>query len=291
MERGGGFSVDSFVSVVIPTYNRPYPLAELLESLSRQTYRSFEVIVVNDGGVPVHDVVALYPELEIRLIDRCNEGHVTARNVGVQAARGEYIMLCDDDDLLLPCHLERMVPALEHADFAYSDAEIVQYRVENDQRLPMARFLFAYEYDLEAMRTFSTYVPSGSVYRKALHDEIGYFDVSVHHYWDWDFFLRAASACRVTRVAAATVLYAFSPDGDNMSRQMGDKRRHYLRRLCEKHGLGDLPVKNFWLLLDEPEVARRRTESEVIWDGQPMVSRFWTQKKRATIDRSFLGLL
>ncbi|ASS87374.1 glycosyltransferase [Geobacillus lituanicus] len=267
------------VSVVIPTYNRPYPLAELLESLSRQTYKPFEVIIVNDGGVPVHDVVVLYPELDIRLIDRRdNEGHVAARNEGVKAARGECIMLCDDDDLVLPCHLERMVTALEHADFAYADAEIVQYRTENDRRIPSARFLFAYEYDLEAMRTFSTYVPSGSVYRKALHDNIGDFDPSVHHYWDWDFFLRAAAACRIMRVAAATVLYAFSPDGDNVSRHMNDKRRQYLRRLCEKHGLGDLPMKNFWLLLDEPEVAKRRAKSEVLWDGKPVVSRFWAQK-------------
>lgn len=273
-------SLRPFVSVVIPTYNRPYPLAELLEALSRQTYRHFEVIIVNDGGIPVHDVVALYPELDVRLIDRReNEGHVAARNEGVKAARGDLIMLCDDDDLVLPCHLERMAAALEHADFAYADAEIVQYRVENDQRVPSARFLFAYEYDLEAMRTFSTYVPSGSVYRKSLHDEIGCFDTTVHHYWDWDFFLRAASVCRVTRVAAATVLYAFSPDGDNVSRHMNDKRRQYLRRLCEKHGLGDLPMKNFWLLLDEPEVAKRRAKSEVIWDGKPVVSRFWAQKK------------
>ncbi len=161
-------SLRPFVSVVIPTYNRPYPLAELLEALSRQTYRHFEVIIVNDGGIPVHDVAALYPELDICLIDRRdNEGHVAARNEGVKAARGEFIMLCDDDDLVLPCHLERMVTALRDADFAYADAEIVQYRTENDRRIPSARFLFAYEYDLEAMRTFSTYVPSGSVYRKS----------------------------------------------------------------------------------------------------------------------------
>lgn len=268
-----------FVSVVIPTYNRPYPLAELLEALSRQTYRSFEVIIVNDGGVPVHDVIALYPELAIRLLDSGgNQGQVAARNLGVKEACGDLVMLCDDDDLVLPCHLERMVAALEHADFAYADAEIVEYRMEHGRRIPTSRFLFAYECDLEAMRSFSTYVPSGSVYRKALHDNIGYFDPSVHHYWDWDFFLRAAVACRVTRVAAATVLYAFSADGDNVSRQLDDKRRAYLRRLCEKHGLGDLPVKNFWLLLDEPGVAKRRARSEVIWDGQPVVSRFWAQK-------------
>ncbi|MFC4184118.1 glycosyltransferase family 2 protein [Saccharococcus thermophilus] len=266
--------MDPLVSVVIPTYNRPLPLAELLESLSRQTYQRFEVVLVNDGGERVDDIVALYPELDVRLI-HChdNVGHVEARNIGVKTAKGELIMLCDDDDLLLPPHIERMVAEVADADFVYSDVEIFHYRVENNQRIPTARFLFAYEYDREAMRKFSTYVPSGSLYRKAMHDRLGYFDPYVHHYWDWDFFLRVSTTCRVKRVATASVLYAFAESGDNLSRQMSDKRRMYLNRLSEKHGLGDLPMKNFWLLLEEPEVKKRRAKSEVIWDGSPIVSR------------------
>lgn len=271
--------LNAFVSVVIPTYNRPYPLAELLESLNRQTYRHFEVVVVNDGGERVDDVVALYPELGVHLI-HChdNVGHVEARNIGVKAAKGELVMLCDDDDLLLPCHMEQMVAEMNNADFVYSDVEIFHYRTENGQRIPTDRFLFAYEYDREAMRKFSTYVPSGSLYRKSIHDHLGYFDRNVHHYWDWDFFLRVSGSFRVKRVATASVLYAFADDGDNLSRQMDDKRRMYLNRLSEKHGLGILPMKNFWLLLDEPEVKKRRAKSKIVWDGKPIISRLWRLK-------------
>ncbi|WP_027408082.1 glycosyltransferase family 2 protein [Anoxybacteroides tepidamans] len=266
--------MNPFVSIVVPTYNRPYPLAELLESLSRQTYKPFEVIIVNDGGERVDHIVALYPELRIHLI-HCerNVGHVEARNIGVKAARGELIMLCDDDDLLLSCHVERMVAAISDADFVYSDVEIFYYRMDDGHRIPTNRFLFAYEYDKEAMRQFSTYVPSGSLYHKRIHESVGYFDPYVHNYWDWDFFLRVSSTFRVKRVAAASVLYAFSNEGDHLSRQMTDRRQMYLDRLGEKHGLGKLPTKNFWLLLSEPEVAKRKASSEIIWDGAPIVSR------------------
>lgn len=130
-----------FVSVVISTYNRPYPLAELLESLSRQTYPHFDVVIVNDGGERVDDIVALYPELDVQLIHCAeNVGHVEARNIGVKAAQGNVIMLCDDDDLLLSCHLERMVAELADADFVYSDVEIFHYFVDNGQRIPTERF-------------------------------------------------------------------------------------------------------------------------------------------------------
>jgi glycosyltransferase involved in cell wall biosynthesis len=263
-----------FVSVVVPTYNRLYPLAELLESLSRQTYRHFEVIIVNDGGKRIEQVVALYPELQVNVIHlENNVGHVEARNIGVKTATGELVMLCDDDDLLLPCHMERMVDEIAEVDFVYSDVEIFHYEVGNGQRWPTDRFLFAYEYDVAGMRKFSTYVPSGSLYRKEIHSSIGYFDHDVHNYWDWDFFLRVSASFRVKRVAVASVLYAFSNEGDHLSRQMSEERQMYLNRLSEKHGLGKLPTKNFWLLLKEPEVTKRKAESTIIWDGKPIVSR------------------
>ncbi|MBA2874412.1 glycosyltransferase family 2 protein [Thermaerobacillus caldiproteolyticus] len=273
--------MNPFVSVVVPTYNRSYPLAELLESLSRQIYRHFEVVIVNDGGARVEQVVALYPELQVNVIHlEKNIGHVEARNIGVKAAKGELVMLCDDDDLLLPCHMERMVSEITDVDFVYSDVEIFHYKVDNGQRVPTDRFLFAYEYDKAAMRKFSTYVPSGSLYRKDIHVSLGYFDPHVHNYWDWDFFLRVSETFRIKRVAAASVLYAFSQEGDHLSRQMSDKRQMYLNRLSEKHGLGPLPTKNFWLLLQEPEVAKRKAGSQIIWDGKPVISRLCSLAKQ-----------
>jgi len=261
------------VSVIIPTYNRCDVLCELLESLSRQTYRHLEIIVVNDCGEPVDFIRELYPELNLQVIRmESNMKHVHARNRGLEKASGELIMLCDDDDLLLPCHVDRMVNELNGSDLVYSDVEIFDYVVENGTRKATNRFVFAYEQDMAAMRRFSTFVASGCLYRRELHEVLGPFDADMYHYWDWDFFLRAAERFRVKRVPVASVLYAFSGSGGNMSGNLEDMRP-YLDKLSAKHGLGPLPAKNFFLLLEEPEVRRRKAPTQIVWDGEPFVSR------------------
>ena len=120
--------MNPLISVVIPTYNRLGPLCELVESLFRQTYKNIEVIVVNDNGEKVDFIKDLYPELKIRILDMSsNVKHVAARNAGVSAAAGTYIMLCDDDDLVVPTHISTMLNEIAEFDLVYSDAEIVEF--------------------------------------------------------------------------------------------------------------------------------------------------------------------
>ncbi|PZD94406.1 glycosyltransferase family 2 protein [Paenibacillus sambharensis] len=262
------------VSVIIPTYNRPVQLGELLESLTRQTYKKLEIIIANDAGEPVDEVVALYPELRVKVIHLPeNRKHVHARNAALAQAAGEYILLCDDDDLLLPIHIERMLAAIADYDLVYSDVEIFDYELVDGIRRPLSRRVFAYEHDPAEMRKFSTFVPSGCLYRRSLHDTLGPFDEAMNHYWDWDFYLRAVEKFRVARVPSAGVLYAFSQQGGNISGAQGDSHRRHLDLLSQKHGLGSLPTKNFFVLLEEPDVKKREAATEVLWDGQPIPSR------------------
>ncbi|MGN9866995.1 glycosyltransferase family 2 protein [Bacillus swezeyi] len=262
------------ISIVIVTHNRVPALCELIESIAKQSMKPFEIIIVNDAGEKVDIVQRLYSDLPIKVLHLDeNVKHVKARNIGVKEASGDVIMLCDDDDFFTPCHMERMAKALETADFVYSDAEIVSFDEKEDTRIPKNRHLFAYSFDLKEMRKFSTYVPSGSMYKRLLHSEIGYFDPDVHNYWDWDFFLRAAEQFTVKRVPAASVIYAFSQQGDNQSSDLGGKRQYYLDVLSEKHQLGKLPTKNFFVLLEEPAMRKREAESNIVWDGKPVVSR------------------
>jgi glycosyltransferase involved in cell wall biosynthesis len=263
-----------FVSVIIPTYNRLLTLAELMESLTRQTYQNFEVIIVNDAGEKVDRVKEAYSNLDIHVINlEKNSGHVHSRNAGIEQAKGELIMLMDDDDLLVPEHLERMLSAMGDYDLVFADVEIVHFETENRVRFPKERFLFAYELDLEAMRSFSTFVSTGCIYRKAIHERIGLFDPGVHNYWDWDFFLRVSDTFKVNRVPIAGGLYDFSETHNNQSKNLSERRRGFLDKLSEKHQLGWLPQSNFFLLLEQPEVKKRKAESEILWDGKPFISR------------------
>ncbi|MBD0381815.1 glycosyltransferase family 2 protein [Paenibacillus sedimenti] len=262
------------ISVIIPTYNRPLELSELVESLSRQTYQNLQIIIVNDFGPSVDFIAELYPELRIQIVNMPqNLKHVHARNRGLQEVRGDFIMLCDDDDMLLPIHVERMLQEIEGYDLVYADVEIFDYVIDQGMRKPTDRFVFAYEFDVPAMRKFSTFHASGCLFRPELLDSLGPFDTEVFHYWDWDFFLRAAERYRVKRARVASVLYAFSRQGGNMSGQLNDMRP-YLDKLSAKHQLGELPTKNFFLLLEEPEVKSRRAATEILWDGEPIRSRY-----------------
>lgn len=263
------------LSIVIVTHNRLEALCELLETITAQSENADEIVIVNDAGESVETVKALYNELPITILDlKENVKHVRARNEGVKQATGDAIMLFDDDDLMTPGHIERMLNALKSSDFAYSDAEIVSFRQKNGTRYPETRRLFAYTWDLEQMRKFSTYVPSGSVYKRSIHKKIGYFDPKMHNYWDWDFFLRVAKeGFTIKRVPAASVIYAFSDTGDNQSAELHGARENYLKALSEKHRLGKLPTKNFAVLLEEPAMKKREAASERVWDGNPVESR------------------
>lgn len=89
-------------SVIVPVYNRPSECEELLESLTHQTQRDFEVIIVEDGSsVPCREVVERYADkLAVHYYDKPNSGPGQTRNYGVERANGEYVIILDSDVVL-----------------------------------------------------------------------------------------------------------------------------------------------------------------------------------------------
>ena len=249
------------VSVIIPTYNRLRELREALTALTKQIYQDFEVIILNNNGESLTSVVADFQDkLTITAIDLPENHHVRARNHGVSLANGRYILLHDDDDLLLPSHIEEAVGDLEAgADLTYVDAELFTYEWQQDHRVVKTTEPFAYPYDREAMKEDSTYIPSGSLYRKSLHEELGLFDEDVFNYWDWDWILRVGQDHLVLHPARATVLYAFNPSGNHQSAKQDASRRVYFDRLVEKHHLPTTDMKNFHIVQEERRSRLRET--------------------------------
>ena len=89
-------------SFIVPVFNRPDEVDELFQSLTRQTVRGFEVIVVEDGSqVPCRDVCEKYAtQLDIHYFDKPNSGPGQSRNYGVERAQGEYVIILDSDVVL-----------------------------------------------------------------------------------------------------------------------------------------------------------------------------------------------
>lgn len=89
-------------SIIIPVYNRPDEVDELLDSLTRQTETDFEVVIVEDGSaVPCREVCEKYAaQLHIHYFSKPNSGPGQTRNYGVERAQGEYVLILDSDVVL-----------------------------------------------------------------------------------------------------------------------------------------------------------------------------------------------
>jgi glycosyltransferase involved in cell wall biosynthesis len=97
-----------FFSIIIPLYNRPQEIKELLESLTLQTYSNFEVLVIEDGSV--NDAEAIVDtftnKLNLRYFKKQNEGQGFTRNFGFERAKGDYFVIFDSDCLIPPAYLQ-----------------------------------------------------------------------------------------------------------------------------------------------------------------------------------------
>ncbi|HXG11663.1 MAG TPA: glycosyltransferase [Gemmataceae bacterium] len=173
------------VSVIVCTRNRPKLLRRALHSVGCQDFGNFEVIVVDDGSdEPV--TLPSGPRPRMRLIRIEHQGVGAARAAGLDAARGEFVAYCDDDDEWTPDHLSMLVSYLrEHpeVDLVYADSEWVQ-----GSGPPAVAYSINYDGMLLGQENyiFATDV----LHRAEAARAAGGFDPALQAYEDWDLWLR-----------------------------------------------------------------------------------------------------
>jgi glycosyltransferase involved in cell wall biosynthesis len=130
------------VSVIVATYRREEGLIKALDSLSKQTYEDFEIIIVDDNGVEewnkkvkkiVDSFIQENPCLELKYIENApNLGSAKTRNVGIDNACGKYVTFLDDDDIYLPNKIKRQVLYMEENGLEYSITDLFLYNDKNE---------------------------------------------------------------------------------------------------------------------------------------------------------------
>lgn len=219
------------VSVIVPTLNRPDTLRHALESILQQTYRDFEIIVVNDAGTDVADVVrALDPDGRITYVRHgVNRNLAAARNSGIGVARGRYIAYLDDDDRYYPEHLETLVAALEHGEHrvAYTDALRVTQVKRDDRYATVARDRpYSHDFDRDRLLVLNCFPVLCVMHERACVDAVGGFDEALTSHEDWDLWVRMSARFPFRHLPTITAEFTYRLDGSSMT---GSMRPDFLR--------------------------------------------------------------
>jgi len=236
------------VSVIIPTYNRAHVIGRSIQSALDQTYRDFEILVVDDGSTDetLEAVEPFFQHAQVRYLrHERNKGHQAARNTGVKNARGEYIAFLDSDDTWLPEKIELQLEAIKAKG---ADRVVVTWiqKIENGKR---AQF-FERQYEGYVYPEVLAGDGPGSYGCMLLPREwfvqIGFADEDIPAAADWDTFISLSKLFEFTTVNKVCVNYyqdekkRVQDCGSSTARgyyAVVKKRRNDMLRVIGRHGL------------------------------------------------------
>ena len=182
------------VSIIIPAYNASAFIERALASCLAQTYTDYEIIVVDDGSSDgTGDIVReRYADNSVQVIQQENQGVGTARNTGILAAQGDYILALDADDVLHPTYLEKVMQRFREVDdrvaMIYTQHRIIKDGIVSQ---PNARLVEGDVFcDLLLQKNATMMLPSTATIRKDALVEVGLFPTEEIYSDDWDTWLR-----------------------------------------------------------------------------------------------------
>ena len=201
------------VSIVIPAYNTKY-LGEAIESICGQTYRDFELIVVDDGspGTGIKVICDAFPG--VRYIRQPNAGPSVARNRGIREASGGLIAFLDDDDIWLPEKLEKQIayfqslPDKDEIGLVYTGQYMFDGNTVFGGKVHEANGMI-YHYLL-----FGNFIGTCSsiMIPKYVFERVGGFDENLICSQDFDLYLRIAREYEIHSVSEPLIKYRTRPD-------------------------------------------------------------------------------
>lgn len=237
------------VSVVVPCYNGGRFIDQLLDSLSRQTFRDFELIIVDDGSRDDTRAKLATLDKSVQIILQDNQGPGAARNTGIARARAPIVLALDCDDTLDPTFLQETASLMQSAPpdvgFIFTHERLTGLRQGTEPR-----------YFKLFDQLFINRVPSCVMFRKKAWSNVGGYDAAMREgYEDWEFTIAlAAAGYRALVIPRALFTYRVSNEG-LLLRTSSMMHGELWRRIRTKHrDLYRLPalIRHWWTARDVP---------------------------------------
>ena len=217
------------VAILVRTKDRPRFLSRTLENIAQQTFTDYTVCVINDGGdeQATRAVIEASPlgsnaqdSSRVQLLTTAGGNMEAASNAGLAATTSEYVAIHDDDDLWAPEFLERTVAALEESGALMCTTRIVErYERENaDGEFEVYEERIFHDglpgMGLQFLFRTNRAVPIGILYRRSLHELVGFYDESLPVVGDWEFNMRAAAVADILLVDEPLAYWSLRPDAE-----------------------------------------------------------------------------
>ena len=220
-------------SVVISLFNKEGYIKNTLDSVFKQSFKDFEVIIVNDGSTDRSiEVVSTFTDKRLKILNKKNEGASTARNLGIQAAKYEFIALLDGDDIWYPNHLEnlkKLIGNYPKCGLYCTAYETLYY----NKKIVKGKFL---EIDDSFNGIVSDYFTSSLVNSMASSSSVaipkmifknyGKFDTNIRSGQDTEFWIKIALNENVAFTSNISARIIISDQGNHLSQS--DKRNDRL---------------------------------------------------------------
>jgi glycosyltransferase involved in cell wall biosynthesis len=236
------------VSVVMPAYNVDWCVRRAIDSVLAQSFRAWELIVVNDGSTDGTKAALSSYGKAIRVIDQENRGMSAARNAGIKAARGALVAFIDADDYWLPDKLGRQVELLQtRPDIGFCSTSA---RIEN----PGGEFLNLWQFRHNGTDVLQTLFAenaaiaggcSAVIARKELLDQVGLFDERLRGFEDPDLWIRLAAVTGYACIDEALVVVMRREN--SVSRNLYEMRKATLSSMSKNRPLLPAHLRGqFW---------------------------------------------
>ncbi len=203
--------------MIVPTYNRAHLVTETIDSILSQTFKDFELIVVDNYSIDnTEDVVKSYTDKRIRYSKHQNNGVVAVnRNYGISKAQGDYIAFCDDDDLWMPEKLERQVLEFEgdsQVGLVCTNGINFDKNGEHGEFFPTT--LGDSTLTFKSLVWNNSIICSSALVKRQAIDDVGVLDESpeIVTAEDYEFWLRIAKRYKVRYTSLPLVKYRTHPD-------------------------------------------------------------------------------
>lgn len=224
-----------YVSVIIPTYRRHFPMLErAIKSVLEQTYPFVEAVVISDNdpgdeyALEIAEALKAYPTVKFIQMPK-NSGSSVARNTGIKASDAEFIGLCDDDDFWLPNKLDVQIPMFDKAEIGlvFSNGYIFTKEDRSDAREYLNRNEYI-ERPTFRMELGGDHIRStvGTLIRHSALDECGGFDESMKAVEDHELFMRIIKSYQA-RGTLEKLYYIYS-HGECLSKDYATHVESYL---------------------------------------------------------------